>query len=311
MAFPDGFLWGGATAANQCEGGYNEDGKGLGVPDIMTGGTVSEPRHITDGILPQYHYPSHEAVDMYHHYLDDIKLFGEMGFKCYRMSINWSRIFPNGDEAEPNQAGIEFYRRVFQACQEQGIEPMVTLSHYELPYGLSKNYGGWKNPKLIDFYLNYARTVMTEYKGLVRYWLTFNEINCLLMGGFGGVMGGGMVPEATDTPMAFGDCDWDDPQARFDALHHQFLASAKCVTMEQDRLHDRRQRLLPAHVQSGRRSGRTKAAARDELLLRRRAGARCVSLVGAQRVAPRRRARGGFARGRRHAGRRQGRLLQL
>ena len=92
MAFPDGFLWGGATAANQCEGGYNEDGKGLGVPDIMTGGTVSEPRHITDGILPQYHYPSHEAVDMYHHYLDDIKLFGEMGFKCYRMSINWSRI---------------------------------------------------------------------------------------------------------------------------------------------------------------------------------------------------------------------------
>ena len=188
MAFPDGFLWGGATAANQCEGGYNEDGKGLGVPDIMTGGTVSEPRHITDGILPQYHYPSHEAVDMYHHYLDDIKLFGEMGFKCYRMSINWSRIFPNGDEAEPNQAGIEFYRRVFQACQEQGIEPMVTLSHYELPYGLSKNYDGWKNPKLIDFYLNYARAVMTEYKGLVRYWLTFNEINCLLMGGFGGVI---------------------------------------------------------------------------------------------------------------------------
>lgn len=231
MAFPDGFLWGGATAANQCEGGYNEDGKGLGVPDIMTGGTVSEPRHITDGILPQYHYPSHEAVDMYHHYLNDIKLFGEMGFKCYRMSINWSRIFPNGDEAEPNQAGIEFYRRVFQACQEQGIEPMVTLSHYELPYGLSKNYGGWKNPKLIDFYLNYVRTVMTEYKGLVRYWLTFNEINCLLMGGFGGVMGGGMVPKATDTPMAFGNCDWDDPQARFDALHHQFLASAKCVTM--------------------------------------------------------------------------------
>ena len=231
MAFPDGFLWGGATAANQCEGGYNEDGTGLGVPDIMTGGTVSEPRHITDGILPQYHYPSHEAVDMYHHYLDDIKLFGEMGFKCYRMSINWSRIFPNGDEAEPNQAGIEFYRRVFQACQEQGIEPMVTLSHYELPYGLSKNYGGWKNPRLIEFYLNYARTVMTEYQGLVRYWLTFNEINCLLMGGFGGVMGGGMVPDATDTPMAFGNCDWDDPQARFDALHNQFLASAKCVTM--------------------------------------------------------------------------------
>ena len=230
--FREGFLWGGATAANQCEGGYNEGGKGLGVPDIMTGGTVSEPRHITDGILPGYHYPSHEAVDMYHHYLDDIKLFAEMGFKCYRMSINWSRVFPNGDEAEPNPAGIEFYRQVFQACQDNGIEPMVTLSHYELPYGLSKNYGGWKNPKLIEFFLNYARTVMTEYKDLVKYWLTFNEINCLLMGGFGGVMGGGMVPEGRkDVAMTFGACDWDDPQARFTALHNQFLASAKCVVM--------------------------------------------------------------------------------
>mgnify|MGYP000391042919 FL=1 len=155
-----------------------------------------------------------------------------MGFKCYRMSINWSRIFPMGDEAEPNQAGVEFYRRVFEACREQGIEPMVTLSHYELPYGLSKNYGGWKNPALIEFYLNYARTVMTEYRGLVKYWLTFNEINCLLMGGFGGVMGGGMVPEGLeDVPMTFGACDWDDPQVRFDALHNQFLASAKCVVM--------------------------------------------------------------------------------
>ena len=230
--FPQGFLWGGATAANQCEGGYNKGGKGLGVPDIMTGGTVSEPRHITDGILPEYHYPSHEAVDMYHHYLDDIKLFGEMGFKCYRMSINWSRIYPNGDETTPNPEGVEFYRQVFKACREQGIEPMVTLSHYELPYGLSKNYGGWKNPKLIEFYLNYARTVMTEYRGLVKYWLTFNEINCLLMGGFGGVMGGGMVPEGLkDVAMTFGATDWDDPQARFDALHNQFLASAKCVVM--------------------------------------------------------------------------------
>ena len=231
MAFPDGFLWGGATAANQCEGGYNEGGKGLGVPDVMTGGTVSEPRHITNGILPGKHYPSHEAVDMYHHYLDDIKLFGEMGFKCYRMSINWSRIFPNGDEAEPNAEGVEFYRQVFQACQDEGIEPMVTLSHYELPYGLAVNYGGWKNPQLIDFYLNYARTVMTAYKGLVKYWLTFNEINCLLHAGFGDVMGGGMVPTETDVALGFGVCDWSDAQNRFEALHNQFLASAKCVVM--------------------------------------------------------------------------------
>ena len=211
--FPQGFLWGGATAANQCEGGYNEGGKGLGVPDIMTGGTVSEPRHITDGILEGRHYPSHEAVDMYHHYLDDIKLFGEMGFKCYRMSINWSRIFPMGDEAEPNQAGIEFYRRVFEACREQGIEPMVTLSHYELPYGLSKNYGGWKNPALIEFYLNYARTVMTEFKGLVKYWLTFNEINMILHLPF---MGAGLVFEEGENKKA----------VEYLAAHNELVASA-------------------------------------------------------------------------------------
>lgn len=230
--FPDGFLWGGATAANQCEGGYNEGGKGLGVPDVMTGGTVSEPRHITDGILDGRHYPSHEAIDMFHHYLEDIELFAEMGFKCYRMSINWSRIFPHGDEEAPNREGIEFYRNVFEACCKNGIEPMVTLSHYELPYGLSKDYGGWKNPKLIDFFLNYARCVMTEFRGLVKYWLTFNEINCMMRGGFGGIMGGGMVPEGlNDVAVTFGKADWDDPQARFTALHNQFLASAKCVVM--------------------------------------------------------------------------------
>ncbi len=229
--FPEGFLWGGATAANQCEGGYNADGKGLGVPDIMTGGTVCEPRRVTDGVKEGVHYPSHEAVDMYTHYLDDIALFGEMGFKCYRMSINWSRVFPKGDEAEPNQAGIEFYRRVFEKCRECGIEPMVTLSHYELPYHLAKEYGGWANPKLIDFYLNYAHTVMTEYKGLVKYWLTFNEINCLLMGGFGNIMGAGILPPGDDVAMTFGDTPWDVPQKRYQALHYQFLASAKCVVM--------------------------------------------------------------------------------
>lgn len=231
MAFPEGFLWGGATAANQCEGGYDADGKGLGVPDVMTGGTVSSPRYITDGVLPGEFYPSHESVDMYHHYLDDIKLFGEMGFKCYRMSINWSRIFPKGDEDAPNQAGVEFYRKVFEACRDEGIEPMVTLSHYELPYYLAKEYGGWANPKLIDFFLNYAKTVMTEYKGLVKYWLTFNEINCLMMGAFGNIMGAGILPPGEKVPMVFTDVDWDDPQKRFQALHHQFLASAKAVVL--------------------------------------------------------------------------------
>ncbi|MCI1664961.1 MAG: family 1 glycosylhydrolase [Atopobiaceae bacterium] len=228
--FPEGFLWGGATAANQCEGGYLEGGKGLSVPDVMTAGSVSEPRHVTDGVLPGRNYPSHEAVDMYHHYLDDIALFAEMGFKCYRTSINWARIFPHGDEAEPNREGIEFYRRVFSACKAAGIEPLVTLSHYELPLGLARDYGGWANRELIDLFCHYATTVMRAYKGLVRYWLTFNEINCLLMGAFGNIMGGGILPPGQDVAMDLSSgCDWDVPQRRFDALHHQFLASAKTV----------------------------------------------------------------------------------
>ncbi|MCH3943365.1 MAG: family 1 glycosylhydrolase [Atopobiaceae bacterium] len=230
-SFPEGFLWGGATAANQCEGGYDCDGKGLSVPDVISGGTVAEPRHVTDGVLPGRNYPSHEAVDMYHHYKDDLALFAEMGFKCYRLSINWSRLFPEGDEAEPNQAGVEFYRGVFEECRRLGIEPLVTISHYELPLGLAKKYGGWANRKLVDFYLAYCKTLFTEYKGLVRLWLTFNEINCATMGGFGNIMGLGILPDVDDWPMTFGACDWDDPQRRFEGLHNQFVASAKAVRL--------------------------------------------------------------------------------
>ncbi len=199
MAFRKDFLWGGATAANQFEGGIHEGGKGLSVPDVMTGGTKTSPRHITDGILEGYHYPSHEAVDFYHRYKEDIALYGEMGFKCFRMSINWTRLFPRGDEKEPCQAGIDFYRDVFTECKRYGIQPLVTISHYELPYHLAKTYGGWSDRRLIDFYLNYCRTLFTEYKGLVRYWLTFNEINILLMGAYGNIMGGGILPPGRDT----------------------------------------------------------------------------------------------------------------
>lgn len=226
---PD-FLWGGATAANQCEGAYLEDGKGLSVPDIITGGTVDAPRCVTPGGIEEgTYYPSHESVDLYHHYEEDIALFGEMGFRCYRMSINWSRLFPQGDETEPNQAGIDFYRSLFEACRSHGIEPMVTLSHYELPLGLTRKYGGWASRRLVDLFVNYARTCFAEYKGLVRYWLTFNEINCALMGGFGNVMGLGILPDE-DWAMDFSKpCDWDVPQRRFEALHNQFVASAKAV----------------------------------------------------------------------------------
>ena len=229
--FPEGFLWGGATAANQFEGGYDADGKGLSVPDVIMGGTVDTPRLITPaGVRPGAYYPSHEAIDFYHHYEEDIDLFGEMGFKCFRLSTQWSRIFPNGDDEKPCQAGIDFYRNVFERCKKNGIEPLVTISHYEFPLALSHKYGGWDNPKVIDLWLRYAKFCFTEYKGLCKYWLTFNEINCAMFGAFGSVYGLGILP-ADDWAMTFTGADWDDPQRRFEGLHNQFVASAKAVKL--------------------------------------------------------------------------------
>lgn len=232
--FPENFLWGGATAANQFEGGWQEDGKGISVPDVMTGGNRTTPRHITNGVFEKYHYPSHEAVDFYHHYKEDIALYAEMGFKCFRMSINWTRIYPTGEEKQPNQKGLDFYRKVFEECKKYGIEPLVTISHYELPFHLAKEYGGWQNRKLIDFFLKYCETLFTEYKDLVHYWLTFNEINILLMGVYGNIMGGGILPPGDDVAvgvLAGIDENWDVPQKRYTALHHQLVASAKAVQL--------------------------------------------------------------------------------
>ena len=228
--FPEGFLWGGASAANQFEGGYDADGKGLSVPDIITGGTVDTPRVVTPaGVRPNTYYPSHEAIDFYHHFEEDIDMFGQMGFKCFRLSTQWARIIPDG-EGEPSQAGIDFYRKVFEACKRNGIEPLVTISHYEFPLALSHKYGGWDNPKVIDAFMKLCKILFTEYKGLVKYWLTFNEINCAMMGAFGNVMGLGILP-ADDWAMSFTDADWDDPQRRFEGLHNQFVASAKAVQL--------------------------------------------------------------------------------
>ncbi len=227
--FPENFLWGGATAANQCEGGWNADGKGESTADHMTAGDLHTPRRITRKIEEGANYPSHEAIDFYHHYKEDIALFGKMGFKVYRLSVNWTRIYPNGDDKEPNQKGIDFYRSVFEECHKYGIEPLVTISHYEMPYHLCEAYGGWTNRRCIEFFLNYCRTLFTEYKDLVKYWLTFNEIN-ILTNSFGGFMGGGILPE-TDR-MAFGQAESSEQKsARFQALHHQFVASALAVKL--------------------------------------------------------------------------------
>ncbi|MCI1966492.1 MAG: glycoside hydrolase family 1 protein [Oscillospiraceae bacterium] len=218
--FPKNFLWGGATAANQIEGAWNVDGKGPSVMDYMAGGNRTTPRHVTPELEPGTFYPNHEAIDFFHYYKEDIALFAEMGFKVFRLSIAWSRIFPHGDETEPNPAGLAFYDRVFDELRKYKIEPLVTLSHYELPMGLCKDYGGWQNRKVIDFFLRYADTVMHRYRDQVKYWITFNEINCLTTD-FGAYFGGGMVL----TP------EQNTEQIRFQALHHQLVASAKAVKL--------------------------------------------------------------------------------
>lgn len=177
QCIPQGFLWGGAVAAHQLEGGYDKGGKGISIADVMTAGANGVEREITDGILPGCNYPNHEAIDFYSHYKEDIKLFAEMGFKCFRTSIAWARIFPNGDETEPNEEGLKFYDDMFDEMKKYNIEPVITLSHFEMPYHLVKEYGGWRNRKLIDFFVKFAEVVMKRYKDKVKYWMTFNEIN--------------------------------------------------------------------------------------------------------------------------------------
>ncbi len=206
--FPDGFLWGGATAANQHEGAYMEDGKGLSVQDVLPHGLMTPP---TEG--PTKDNLKLVGIDFYHRYREDIRLFAEMGFKVYRTSIAWSRIFPRGDEEEPNEKGLEFYDRVFDECLKYGIQPMVTISHYETPLYLAREYNGWADRRLIDFYCRYARTIFQRYKGKVRYWLTFNEINSILQAPF--MSGGIQTPreELTD-------------QTLYQAIHHEMVASA-------------------------------------------------------------------------------------
>lgn len=217
MGFRKDFLWGGATAANQCEGGYNLDGRGLANVDVIPTG-ADRPAVITGKMKmldfdDNHFYPAKEAIDMYHHYKEDIALFAEMGFKTYRLSIGWSRIFPNGDETEPNEAGLQFYQKLFEECQKHGIEPLVTITHFDCPIHLIKEYGGWRNRKMLVFYERLCRTLFTRYKGLVKYWLTFNEINMILHAPF---LGAGLYFEEGE----------NENQIKYQAAHHELVASA-------------------------------------------------------------------------------------
>lgn len=174
---PKDFLWGGSIAAHQCEGAWQEDGKGPAIMDYATSGSYEVPRQFTMTIEKDKSYPSHEAIDFYHTYKEDIALFAKMGFKALRISIDWARIYPRGDEEQPNQLGIEHYRQVILELIKHGIEPIVTLYHFEMPVTLVREYQTWLNPQVIEFYLKYVKTVVEAYKGLVKYWVTFNEMN--------------------------------------------------------------------------------------------------------------------------------------
>ncbi|MFJ7977990.1 6-phospho-beta-glucosidase [Peribacillus sp. NPDC096379] len=218
MKISKDFLWGGATAANQYEGAYLEAGKGLSIADVERGGKHGTIRTIDDYVKEGVFYPSHEATDFYHYYKEDIALFAEMGFKCYRMSIAWSRIFPNGDDEVPNEEGLKFYDDVFDELLKYGIEPVVTLHHYEMPLNLVKKYGAWRNRRLIDFAVKYAKVVFERYKNKVKYWLTFNEINSILI-----------TPRPWhQAGIIYGENE-NENNVKLQAAHHQLVASALTV----------------------------------------------------------------------------------
>ena len=222
MAFPKNFLWGGATAANQCEGAWDVDGKGLSTVDVIPFG--EDRMKVSRGQMEmlecdaKHSYPAHEAIDFYHHYKEDIALFAEMGFKTYRMSISWTRILPEGDDEIPNEKGIEFYRNVFTELKKYNIEPLVTINHFDTPIALIRKYGGWKDHRMIDAFLKLCSILFTEYKGLVKYWLTFNEINMLLHMPF---MGAGILYREGE----------NKDQVNYTAANHELIASARAVKL--------------------------------------------------------------------------------
>lgn len=221
--FPEDFLWGGATAANQLEGGYLADGKGLSVADAMPGGKqrlaiLQSPEFNWDVDEIKFSYPNHQGIDYYHQFKTDIALFAEMGFKCYRFSIAWSRIYPQGDEEQPNEAGLAFYEKIIDECLKYRIEPVITISHYEMPLHLAKHYGGWKNRELINFYVQYAETVLNRFHNKVSYWMTFNEINSA-----------SQVPVLSQGLVLSNGAG--ERQNIYQAWHNQFTASAKTVKL--------------------------------------------------------------------------------
>lgn len=225
MAFPKEFLWGGAVAAHQLEGGWQEGGKGLSVADVMTvaegDNDATKQRKITDGVLADHYYPNHEAIDFYHNYKTDIKMLAEMGFKAFRTSIAWTRIFPNGDDEQPNEEGLKFYDDLFDEMLKYNMEPVVTLCHFELPLNLVKKYGGFRNRAVVDMFVKFAVTCFKRYENKVKYWITFNEINnqADVNVEFTAFTNSGVLYKEGENRY----------QTLYQVTHHEFLASAKAV----------------------------------------------------------------------------------
>ncbi|WP_269669383.1 6-phospho-beta-glucosidase [Mammaliicoccus sciuri] len=217
--FPENFLWGGAIAANQTEGAWDKDGRGISNIDLIPHGTKRQDIKLgyKKGELNQNeYYPSHTGIDFYHHYKEDIALLAEMGLKVFRTSISWSRIYQNGDEEMPNQAGINYYKDLFKACKQHGMELLVTLAHFDIPMSIVEKYNGWKNRETIDLYIKFAETCFNNFGEYVNYWIPFNEINVVLHSPFSG---GGLY--------------FDDSENReeilYQAAHYMLVASAKAV----------------------------------------------------------------------------------
>ena len=217
MGFREDFLWGGAVAAHQCEGAWQEGGKGISCSDVETAGdnVTGAPRRLTDGIIEGEDYPNHVGVDFYHRYKEDVALFAEMGFKAFRTSIAWTRIFPRGDEKEPNEEGLKFYDAVFDECLKYGMQPLVTMSHYEPPLAFCMDYNGWYDREVIDMFVKYVDVITDRYKDKVKYWLTFNEVDSMIRHPY---TTGGLVRDRFEGK--------NFPEVIFQAMHHQFVASA-------------------------------------------------------------------------------------
>lgn len=225
MTFPNNFLWGGATAANQLEGAYQAGGRGLANVDVCPSGQsrfhIIKGQHVLTECDPKVYYPSHHGVDHYHHYKEDLALMAEMGFRAYRMSIAWTRIFPNGDEDQPNEEGLLFYDRIIKQCKAYGMEPVITICHFDCPMHLIKAMGGWRNRNMIDYYLKLCKVLFQRYHSDVTYWITFNEINMILHAPF---LGAGLIFQAGD----------DEEAIQYQAAHHELIASALATKLAKE-----------------------------------------------------------------------------